>query len=203
MIITTGPAQKVTAADVPVSRLDNDSLIVRLHYTVNHLSRWLTPVHNRALLDRSVFRDEPSVKELLADLRDEELRIFPKMYLIATQPDPDLDRLPPVRRTAQEERWESFASALSVMAEFRRLRQSTLSLLRGLPDNAWQRFGTSRIEHDWVLRDLAEVLANHDIRVLSKIDVTLDKIGAREGLSPAACTHLDELLRMTPVSLRS
>jgi len=54
-----------------------------------------------------------------------------------------------------------------------------------------------------VLRDLAEVLANNDIRVLAQIDITLDKIGAREGLSPAACTHLDELLRMTPVSLRS
>jgi hypothetical protein len=203
MMVATHPASSVTAADVPVSRLDNNSLIVRLHYTVNHLSRWLTPVHNRALLERSVFRGEPSIKQLLLELRDEELIVFPKMHLIATQPDPDLDKLPPVTRGAQEERWESFASALSVMAEFRRLRQSTLSLLRSLPDNAWHRFGTSRTEHDWVLRDLAELLANHDVQVLSRIDQTLDKIGARDGLSPAARTHLDELLRLTPVKLRS
>lgn len=203
MMVATRPASSVTAADVPVSRLDNNSLIVRLHYTVNHLSRWLTPVHNRALLERSVFRGEPSIKQLLLELRDEELIVFPKMHLIATQPDPDLDKLPPVERSAQDERWESFASALSVMAEFRRLRQSTLSLLRSLPDNAWHRFGTSRAEHDWVLRDLAELLANHDVQVLSRIDQTLDKIGAREGLSPAATTHLDELLRLTPVTLRS
>jgi hypothetical protein len=203
MIVATRPAGSVTAADVPVSRLDNNSLIVRLHYTINHLSRWLTPVHNRALLERSVFRGEPSVKQLLLELRDEELIVFPKMHLIATQPDPNLDRLPPVTRSAQDERWERFASALSVMAEFRRLRQSTLSLLRSLPDNAWNRFGTSRVEHDWVLRDLAELLANHDVQVLSRIDQALDKIGAREGLSPAACAHLDELLRLTPVTLRS
>jgi hypothetical protein len=203
MIVATRPANSVTAADVPVSRLDNNSLIVRLHYTVNHLSRWLTPVHHRALLERSVFRGEPSIKQLLLELRDEELIVFPKMHLIATQPDPNLDKLPPVERSAQDARWESFASALSVMAEFRRLRQSTLSLLRSLPDNAWHRFGTSRVEHDWVLRDLAELLANHDVQVLSRIDQTLDKIGAREGLSPAACTHLDELLRLTPVTLRS
>lgn len=203
MILATHPAKSITAADVPVSRLDNDSLIVRLHYTVNHLSRWITPVHNRGLLERSVFFGEPSVKQLLLDLRNEELRIFPKMHLIGTQTNPDLDHLPPVSRTPQQERWESFASALSVMAEFRRLRQSTLSLLRSLPDTAWQRTGTSRIEHDWVLRDLAEVLANHDVLVLRRIDQTLDAIGAREGLSPAACTHLDDLLRLTPVTLRS
>jgi hypothetical protein len=62
--------------------------------------------------------------------------------------------------------------------------------------------GTSRAEHDWVLRDLAEHLANHDTMALTEIDETLDRIGARKGLSPAACTHLPELMRLVPVTLR-
>lgn len=202
MIVGTQPGRMVTAADVPVSQLDNMSLIVRMHNTINHLSRWLTPVHDRALLDRSVFYGEPSVKDLLKRMRDEERRAFAKMYLIANENNPDLDKVPPFQLTEAQRRWEEEASALSMMAEVRRLRQSTLSLLRSLPDSAWSRVGTSRIEHDWVLRDLAEHLANHDTAVLSQIDDTLDRIGARKGLSPAARTHLPELMRLVPVTLK-
>lgn len=202
MIVGTQSGRVVTAADVPVSQLDNMSLIVRMHNTVNHLSRWLTPVHNRDLLDRRVFYGEPSVKDLLIQMRDEEQRIFSKMYLIANETNPDLDKIPPVQLSEAQRRWQEEASALSVMAEFRRLRQSTLSLLRSLPDSAWSRVGTSRIEHDWVLRDLAEHLANHDTAVLAKMDDTLDRIGARNGLSPAARTHLPDLMRLVPVTLR-
>ena len=201
-MIITQSGRTVTAADVPVSQLSNMSLIVRMHNTVNHLSRWLTPIHDRDLLDRSVFFGEPSVKELLMMMRAEEQRIFPKMYLIATENNPDLDRIPPRQRTESERRWDEEASALSTMAEFRRLRQSTLSLLRSLPDSAWSRVGTNRVEHDWVLRDLAELLANHDTAVLTRMDDTLDRIGARKGLSPAAQTHLGDLMRLVPVTLK-
>ena len=191
-----------TASDVPVGRLDNDSLIIRLHYTVNHLSRWLTPIHDRGLLDRSVYRDQPSIKQLVASLRDEEAVVYPMLHLIAHEVNPNLDRLTPEPRSERQERFDTQASALSTMAEFRRLRHSTLSLLRNLPNGAWQRAGTSRRDHDWQIRSLAERLASHDLEALYQIDVTLDRIGAREGLSGAARTHLDELLRMTPVTLR-
>jgi hypothetical protein len=201
-MIVTQSGRKVTAADVPVSQLSNMSLIVRMHNTINHLSRWLTPIHDRALLNRSVFYGEPSVKDLLRMMRDEEQRVYPKMYLIATENNPDLDRLQRRERSESELRWDEEASTLSMMAEFRRLRQSTLSLLRGLPDSAWSRVGTSRVEHDWVLRDLAELLANHDTAVLTKMDDTLDRIGARKGLSSAAQTHLPELMRLVPVTLK-
>lgn len=202
MTVGTHPSNFLTAADVPVARLDNNSLIVRMHNTINHLSRWLTPIHRRELLDRSVYYGQPSVKDLLGRMRDEERRVFPKMYLISIETDPELDRIPPYLPSLAQIRFEEEASALSTMAEFRRLRQSTLSLLRSLPDSAWNRFGTSRIEHDWVLRDLAEHLANHDTALLRQIDETLDRIGAREGLSAAARTHLDELMRLVPVTLR-
>jgi hypothetical protein len=202
MSIGTPRNRYLTAADVPVSALSNDSLIIRLFNTVNHLSRWLTPVHDRVLLERSTFYGKPSVKELLVQLRDEESRVFPKMYMIAIEADPDLDRIPAVERSEANLSWDANTSALSTMAEFRRLRQSTLSLLRSMPDSGWKRTGTSRKEHDWMIRDLAEVLANHDTLILSQIDQTLDQIGAREGLSPAARTHLDDLMRLVPVTLR-
>lgn len=196
------PGRQTTAADVKISELDNDSLIIRLHFTINHLSRWLTPVHDQSLLVRSPRRGEPSVKELVIRLRDEELRVFPKMHLIANQTNPDLDRLPPVVPTAEQIARDQNRTTLGIMAEFRRLRQSTCSLLRALPDSAWTRVGTSRREHDWQLRGLAELLANHDLDVLYEIDIALDRNGAREHVSSAAKAHLDKLLRLVPVSTR-
>jgi hypothetical protein len=192
-------ARALTAADVNVQQLDNDSLIVRLHFTINHLSRWLTPVLDRTRLERSLRRGEPTIKELLLALRNEELRVFPRMHLIAVHTNPDLDKLPPFQLTPRQIEVDREASALSVMAEFRRLRQSTCSLLRSLPDAAWERVGTSRREHDWQIRRLAEYLADHDLRVLREIDLALDRNGAREGVNTAARASLDELLRLVPV----
>src|SRR5262245_4917273 len=110
----------VTAGDVKISDLDNNSLIIRLHYTINHLSRWLTPIHDRTKLERSLRRGEPTVKELLLRLRNEELRIFPMIHLIATQNNPDLDRLPEVNLTPAQIAHDEQTNALEVMAEFRR-----------------------------------------------------------------------------------
>ena len=198
----TGMLVAAAAEDVPIADLDNNALIIRLHFTVNHLSRWLTPIHDQGPLGRTVRRGEPSVKELVLRLRDEELRVFPKLHAIANRTLPDLDKLPPVRRTPEEERLDREVTPLEIMAEFRRLRQSTCSLLRSLPDAAWERAGTSRREHDWTIRGLAEHLAAHDLDHLLQIDLALDRVGAREGLSPAARAHLGELLRLLPTTTR-
>ena len=191
--------QEARAVEVPVAKLANDALIIRLHFTPNHLSRWLTPIHDQARLLRSIHRGEPSVKDLVLRLRDEELRIFPKMHAISVNTLPDLDKLPPPRRTPDEEQHDREASVLEVMAEFRRLRQSTCSLLRSLPDDAWARVGISRREHDWTLRKLAEHLVTHDRMTLAAIDQALDRVGAREGIAEVSRAHLDELLRLAPV----
>jgi hypothetical protein len=194
----TGP----TAADVKIADLSNDSLIVRLHFTINHLSRWLTPIHDRTRLERSIRRGEPSVKDLLIRLRDEELRAFPKLHMIAVHTNPDLDKLPEYVRGDAQAAQDERLSTLSILGEFRRLRQSTCSVLRSLPDNAWSRVGTSRRDHDWQIRTLAEHLANHDLDVLYDIDLALDRVGAREGVSTASRALLDELLRLVPVTTR-
>jgi hypothetical protein len=195
-------AGAVTAGDVKISDLDNNSLIIRLHYTINHLSRWLTPIHDRTKLTRSLRRGDPSIKELLLRLRNEELRVFPMIHLIAVKTNPDLDKLPPFSLSAVQRAHDEQSNALEVMAEFRRLRQSTCSVLRSLPDSAWARIGSSRREHDWQIRSLAEHLANHDLDVLYEIDIMLDRTGAREGVSAAAKAHLDELLRLVPVTVK-
>ena len=64
------------AADSSIRDLSNDALIIRLIQTINHLSRWLTPIHDRTVLEFSARRSEPSAKELLIRLRDTETRAY-------------------------------------------------------------------------------------------------------------------------------
>ncbi|MGC4108919.1 MAG: DinB family protein [Nocardioides sp.] len=190
------------AVDLAVADLDNDSLIVRLQMTVNHLSRWLTPITDKSLLMRSAKRGEASVFELLLELRDTEQVAFQRMNAIANSINPDLDKLPDPRYFAEKDKPGFDRSPLSVLAQFRRLRQSTCALLRSLPDNAWQRVGTSRLEHDWQIRMIAEYLANNDTRVLHLMDVALHNTGVRRNISSVSGANLTELMEMYPVRVR-
>src|SRR5688500_16797255 len=96
---TTRP-QKSELADSSVRDLSNDALIIRLIQTLNHLSRWLTPIHDQTVLEFSPRRSEPSVKELLVRMRDTETRAYGFMNAIASERDPDLDRIPHVEPSA-------------------------------------------------------------------------------------------------------
>ncbi len=185
-----------------IRRLDNNALIIRLGFTVNHLSRWLSPIHDPSRLERSLYRGEPSGKDLVIGMRDEEQRVFPKLHLIATQNNPDLDKLPPWRADPTTVEADQRIPPLVLMSQFRLLRQSTCSLLRSLPDDAWHRKGISRLNRNVTIRELAEQLAEHDYQYLRAMDETLDKIGAREGLAEIQKTHLDELLKLSPESLK-
>lgn len=191
-----------TALDVAVSDLDNDSLIIRLQMTVNHLSRWLTPITDQTLLLRSARRGEPSVMELLQEMRDFDALAFQRMNAIANQINPDLDALPDPRTLPERERPGFDRSPLSVMAQIRRLRQSMCALLRSLPDNAWNRVGTSRREHDWQIRTLAEAVADNDTRILHLIDVALHNTGVRRNINSVSGAHLADLMRLYPVRPR-
>ncbi len=181
-----------------VKRLGNDELVIRLLNTISHLSRWLSPIHDRARLDRAVHRGEPSVKDLVLRLRDEERRVYPKMYAIATRNNPDLDKLPVLEPTAADLRHDETATVLELMAECRRLRQSTGSLLRSLPDVSWQRTGISRREQSWTIRGLADHLALHDQIVLRELDRTLERVGARQGIADVSKAGIDELQSLSP-----
>ena len=80
-----GQTRPTTAADVKIDELDNDSLIIRLHFTINHLSRWLTPVHDQSLLARVGAALHPRQRTRHPSARPGTPHFFPKMHLIANQ----------------------------------------------------------------------------------------------------------------------
>lgn len=181
-----------------IASLGNDALIIRLLFTINHLSRWLSPIHDETRLIRAVRRSEASVKELMIELRDDEVVAFPKLHAMATLDRPNLDRLPPLIRSAAEIAWDQQAAVFEIMSEFRRLRQSTTSLLRSLPNDAWRRDGTSRSEHDWTIRSLAEYLVLNDAGLLSRMDQSLQQTGVRRDIAKASQAPYAELQRLAP-----
>jgi hypothetical protein len=181
--------------DSSIRDLSNDALIIRLIQTVNHLSRWLTPIHDRTVLEFSPRRSEPSVKELLLRMRDTETRAYGFMHAIATERNPDLDRIPRVEPSPVQIAVDRSAHPLVIMSEFRRVRESSTSLLRALPDTAWERGGYSRTERNWTIRELAEYLARHDREMLQGIDRALSRSGARDGIAAVSqvdFTHIEE-----------
>ena len=185
----TASEQELESADSSVRDLSNDALIIRLIQTLNHLSRWLTPIHDQTVLEFSPRRSEPSVKELLLRMRDTETRAYGFMNAIASERDPDLDRIPRVEPSAVQVSVDRSAPPLVIMSEFRRVRESSTSLLRALPDNAWERGGYSRTDRNWSIRELAEYLSRHDREMLQGIDRTLSRTGARHGI--AAVSQVD------------
>lgn len=185
-----------------ISQLSNDALIIRLKNTLNHLSRWITPIHDLSILENVTRRGEPSVKDVLIAMRDTEARAYALMHVIATQVNPDLDRVPRVERTEAQIASDRTSNALVIMSGFRRVRESTTALLRALPDDAWDRGGYSRQERNWTIRELAEFLAESDHEKLAEIDRILDQRGAREGVAAVSRVNLESITHPFPPTIR-
>lgn len=173
--------------------LSNNGVIIRLLQTPNHLSRWLTPIHDRTLLEYSPRRAQPSAKDVLVRMRDTETKRYALMYAIATETNPDLDRVPEVERSPQQIAADQRAHPLVIMSEFRRLRESSTSLLRALPDTAWERGGYSRRNRNWTIRELAEFLLSHDRQTLAELDDVLAQNEAREGIAAVSRVEFGRL----------
>jgi hypothetical protein len=186
-----------------VRNLSNDALIIELINTLNHLSRWLTPIHDRSLLVYAPRRSERSVKDVLLQMRDTDTGVYALMNAIATQNNPDLDQVPRVERTPVQIGADRAADPLVVMSEFRRVRESATALLRALPDSAWERGGYSRRERNWTIRELAADLALHDRRALAEVDRALERIGARHNITQASRVRYEELLAAPVASAAS
>jgi hypothetical protein len=181
-----------------IRNLGNNALIIRLMFTVNHLSRWLTPIHDDDKLDRAVYRGEPTVRELVVRMREYDRFIYPRMYLAAHKPGADFDVLEEPGLTPARQEHDRRDPVVVLLSEFRRTRQTITALLRTLPDDAWDLRGRSRRGVEGTIRSMAEALAMHDYRALRALDQTLDQTGAREGLAEIQKVHLDELLRLVP-----
>lgn len=176
-----------------VAATSNDALIVDLLQTVNHLSRWLTPIHDLSRLDLTTRRTQVSVKDLLLGLRDNEVTVYSLMNAIATQINPDLDKVPKLERSPFQREADTRANALVIMSEFRRVRESSTSLLRALPDTAWARGGYSRTSRDWTIRELANFLAVNDWEQLGLIDIALNESGLRKRVAKVSQVPRDDL----------
>jgi hypothetical protein len=179
--------------------MGNNALIIRLMFTVNHLSRWLTPIHDDDRLDRALYRGEPTAKDLVIRLREYDEWIYPRMFLAAHKPGSSFDVLddpgiPPVRPTFDKRD----TTTVVLISGFRRTRQSITALLRAMPDDAWDLRGHSAKGVEGTIRSMAEATAMHDYRVLRALDQTLDQTGAREGLAEIQKVHLDDLLKLVP-----
>ena len=176
-----------------IRELSNDALIIELINTLNHLSRWLTPIHDWTVLDYALRRSERSVKQILAAMHDTEARAYSFMHAITTMTNPDLDKVPRIESPLGQDFDDRAGDALVTMAGFRRVRESSTSLLRALPDTAWHRSGFSRTDRDWTIRELAESLAVHDWRMLGEIDHVLARSGARAGIATVSRVSFEQI----------
>jgi hypothetical protein len=155
----------------------DEQIILELTHMINQLAKRVTPQRpqrDEAKVNRAPGRGEWSVRDIVAHLRDTEARYFPKMHLISIAEYPDLRRVQNIGPTE----YDPNDSIFTVMSQYRRLRQSTLSLLRELPRDAWRRAGLDVDNTSVTIRDLARELVEHDREHLAQIDETLEARGA-------------------------
>jgi hypothetical protein len=152
----------------------DEQIILELTQMVNQLSKRITPQRDMTRVNRAAERGEWSVREIVAHLRDNEARYFPKLHIISVAEHPDLRRVQNIGPTE----YDPDDTIFTVMSQFRRLRMSTLSLLRELPRDAWRRAGVDVDNSTVTIRDLARELIAHDAEHLAQIDATLEARGA-------------------------
>ncbi len=153
---------------------EHDRIWITLANTLNQLSERVSPQRDMTRLTRAARRGEWSVREIIAHLRDHEALMFPRIYLIAVDNYPDLRRVATIEATE----YDRNDSPFMVMSQFRRLRQSTVGLLRELPRDAWQRAGVDLDNARVTIQDLALELIDHDAEHITQIDRTLIERGA-------------------------
>jgi len=153
---------------------DLDEIILALTNTPNWLSKRISPQRDMSKVNRPAERGEPSVRDIIARMRDTEARYFPKMHLISVAQVPDLRRVQQIGPTE----YDPDDSVFMVMSQFRRVRQSTLSLLRELPADGWKRAGVDVDNVTVTIRDLALELVDFDAERLAQIDEILIARGA-------------------------
>jgi hypothetical protein len=125
-------------------------------------------------VNRPAVRGEASARDIVAELRDFEALYFPKIHLISIAQVPDLRH---VERIGPTE-YDPDDSIFMVMSQFRRIRQSTLSLLRELPTDGWKRVGIDVDNVTVSIRDLAIELVDNDREQLARLDAVLIARGA-------------------------
>lgn len=146
-----------------------EQIYLKLFHMLNYLSKRVSSQRDEGKLVRPAQRGEWSVRETIVHLRDHEARTYPKLHLLATAVHPDLRHIGEVRLTD----YHPEDTTLTIISQFRRIRQSTVSLLRELPHDAWDRTGVDTDGTTVTIRQLAMELIRHDANHLAQIDATL------------------------------
>jgi hypothetical protein len=153
---------------------ENERLIIALTQTLNHLTKRISPQRDETKVNRPAARGEWSVRDIVAHLRDNEAIVFAKLHMIATQEAPDLRRVD----LSGGAGYDPDDSIFTVMSQFRRLRHSTISLLRELHPDAWRRTGRDVDNSTVTIRSLVRELINHDAEHMAQVDEVLIARGA-------------------------
>lgn len=153
---------------------ENERLIVALTQTLNQVTKRISPQRDESRVNRAPARGEWSVRDIIAHLRDHEATAFAKLHLMATSEVPDFRHA----NLSTGIVYDPDDSVFIVMSQFRRLRQSTLSLLKEMPPDAWRRTARDVDNRTITIRDLAESLLRHDREHLAQIDSVLIARGA-------------------------
>lgn len=146
-----------------------EQIYLRLFHMLNYLSKRVSPQRDEAKLARAPQRGEWSVRDIIIHLRDHEALAYPKLHMMTNAMHPDLSRVGAVRLSD----YHPEDSTLTIMSQFRRIRQSTVSLLRELPHDAWGRSGVDTDGTNVTIRQIALELTRHDAEHLAQIDATL------------------------------
>jgi hypothetical protein len=151
-----------------------EQIWIKLARMPNFLSMRLTPQRDETKLTRPPELGVWSAKEIVEHLRDTEARVYPQMHAIATLEYPNLGQLPAPENFG----FEPHDLTLTVMSQFRRIRMTTIALLRELPRDAWKRLGQDANGQNVTIEQLALYLLVHDAEHLAQLDETLIARGA-------------------------
>ena len=164
MLTPTGrPAPGEYSADVQpdIDRVEGDDAVAALEAQGVRLCALLDALDDARVAGLTYAPGKWTLKEVVAHLADDE-RIFAYRILRVARGDrtplPGFDEKLFASTTGAEQR-----PLRDLVAEFRSVRAATLTLLRGLPREAWARWGFVN-EYEATVRGLAFHVAGHELR---------------------------------------
>ena len=150
-----------------IDQVRGDDLLAELESQEAEVARLLGGISEERSLHRYQ-ADKWSIRELLGHVNDcERLFAFRALWFARgfDTPLPSFDQAVATAHAGSDGRsWEGH------VGEFRALRAATLALLRGLPEEAWERTGVAS-GYPFTVRALAFVIAGHaahHVRVLNE-----------------------------------
>lgn len=154
------------AAD-DISHVSGDDALVALAMQAERVLDLLSTVNDDAVEGVTYAPDKWTLKDVIAHLADDE-RVFAYRLLCLARRDARLlegfdEKQYAVAATAEQRQWST------LLADYAAVRNATLTLLEGLPADAWMYRGTVN-GYEASVRGLAFHIAGHELRHLRAIE---------------------------------